>query len=322
MWLHRSYFLEDAAGGIDLMNVTFVTGASSGLGRQIAMSLAARGDLIVVAARRRELLDALVREIETAGGRARAITCDVTDREQVSRAVALVESTDGPIERLVSCVGGGKRTTIDDFRAAQVEQMLSLNVMGTANCLEAVLPRMLHRERGHIVAISSLAAARGLPGAAEYSAAKAALSTLLEGLRIDLKSRGIDVTVLSPGFVRTDENKKRRPMEVPLDVAAARMVKAIERRRKSYSFPLWLALFLAVLRCLPPTLADAIVSTVRFRKFRRTQAQHRKIGAPPAMAADDRRHSRTLPSSEPTNQPFVGDKVLNTGTETAPHRIE
>jgi short-subunit dehydrogenase len=264
------------------MNVTFVTGASSGLGRQIALGLAAQGDTIVAVARRRELLDALVREIEAAGGRARAITCDVTDREQVSRAVASVESTDGPIERLVSCAGGGKRTTIDGFQAAQVEQMLSLNVMGIANCLEAVLPTMLHRQRGHIVAISSLAAARGLPGAAEYSAAKAALSTLLEGLRVDLKPRGIDVTILSPGFVRKAENKKRRPMEVPLDVAAARMVKAIGRRRRSYSFPLWLALFLAVLRCLPPTLADAIVSTVRSRKFRRTQVQKRENGAPPA----------------------------------------
>jgi len=304
------------------MNVTFVTGASSGLGRQIAISLAARGDAIVVVARRRELLDALVREIEAAGGRARAITCDVTDREQVSRAVALVESTDGPIERLVSCVGGGKRTMIDGFRAAQVEQMLSLNVMGTANCLEAVLPRMLDRQRGHIVAISSLGAARGLPSAAEFSAAKAALSTLLEGLRVDLKPRGIDVTILSPGFVRSDENRKRRPMEVPLVVAAARMVKAIERRRKSYSFPQWLAFLLAVLRYLPPTLADAIVSTVRFRKFRRTQVQHQEIDAPSATAAGDRRHPRTLPTSEPTTHPFVGEKALNIGTGTAPHRIE
>jgi short-subunit dehydrogenase len=304
------------------MNVTFVTGASSGLGRQIAMSLAVRGDVVVVVARRRELLDALVREIEAAGGRARAITCDVTDREQVSRAVALVESTEGPIERLVSCVGGGKRTTIDGFRAAQVEQMLSLNVMGTANCLEAVLPRMLHRQRGHIVAISSLAAARGLPGAAEYSAAKAALSTLLEGLRIDLKPRGIDVTTLSPGFVRGDENKKRRFMEVPLDVAAARMVKAIERRRRSYSFPQWLAFFLAVFHCLPPTLADAIVSTVRFRKLRPTQVQHREIDAPSATAAGDRRDLRTLPTSELTTHPFVGEEVLNIGTGTAPHRME
>ena len=255
----------DLAHARDVTSVTIVTGASSGLGRCIAMSLAARGASVVVVARRRELLDALVREIEAAGGRARAITCDVTDREQVSRAVASVESTDGPIERLVSCVGGGNRTTIDGFQAAHVERMLSLNVMGTANCLEAVLPGMLQRQRGHIVAISSLAAARGLPGAAEYSAAKAALSTLFEGLRIDLKPRGIDVTVLSPGLVRGSMKKKRRPLKVPLDVATAHMVKAIERRRKSYSFPKWLALSLAVLRCLPPTVADAIVSTIRFR---------------------------------------------------------
>jgi short-subunit dehydrogenase len=305
-------------------NVTFVTGASSGLGRKIASSLAARGDAVVVVARRRELLDALVREIEAAGGRARAITCDVTDPEQVSRAVASVESTDGPIERLVSCVGGGERTTIDGFRAAQVEQMLSLNVMGTANCLEAVLPRMLRRQRGHIVAISSLAAARGLPGAAEYSAAKAALSTLFEGLRIDLKPRGIDVTILSPGFIKRGTSKRRRPMKVPLDVAAARMVKAIERRRKTYSFPKWLAWSLAALRCLPPTVADALVSKARFlRKGRQTQAQRSEIDPSPAAAPADRPRRRMVPTtSEMATHAFASEAVLEIGTETAPHRVE
>ncbi|MGH6961234.1 MAG: SDR family NAD(P)-dependent oxidoreductase, partial [Dongiaceae bacterium] len=193
--------LPETPPTVHAMNVTLVTGASSGLGRAIALRLAARGERIIAVARRREPLDALIRDIEAAGGCARAISCDVTDREQVLRAVAEVESTDGPIERLVSCTGGGKRTTVAAFQAAQLEQMLSLNVMGTANCLEAVLPRMLHRRRGHIVAISSLAAARGLPGSAEHSAAKAALSTLLEGLRIDLNRHGIDLTVLSPGFV-------------------------------------------------------------------------------------------------------------------------
>ncbi len=244
------------------MGVTLVTGASSGLGRQIALRLAARGETIVAMARRREPLEALVREIEAGGGRARAIPCDVTDREQVARAVAALEAEDVPIERLVACTGGGKRTTADGFRAAQVEQMLALNVMGTANCLEAVLPGMLGRGRGHIVAISSLAAARGLPGGAEHSAAKAALSTLLEGLRVGLKRRGIDLTVLSPGFVRGDESKKRRPLEMPIDMAAARMVKAIERRRRSYAFPLRLVLILAALRCVPPAWADAIVGAL------------------------------------------------------------
>lgn len=244
------------------MSVTLVTGASSGLGREIAVRLGARGERIVAVARGREFLDAAVRDIEAAGGRARAISCDVTDREQVLRAVAEVESTDGPIERLVSCTGGGKRTTIAAFQAAQLEQMLALNVMGTANCLEAVLPRMLSRRRGHIVAISSLAAARGLPGSPEHSAAKAALSTLLEGLRTDLKHHGIDLTVLSPGFVRGDERKKRRPLEIPIDKAAARMVKAIERRYRSDAFPLSLVLLLAGLRCIPPAWADVVVTAL------------------------------------------------------------
>src|SRR5262249_43832903 len=124
---------------------------------------------------------------------------------------------------------------------------------------EAVIPKMLHRQRGHIVAISSLAAARGLPGSAEYSASKAALSTLLEGLRIDLKRHGIDVTVLYPGFVRSDKQKRGRPAEVPLEIAGARMVKAIERRYRSDSFPLRLVLLLGALRCIPPAWSDAIV---------------------------------------------------------------
>ena len=251
------------------MSITLVTGASSGLGRGIAKRLAARGETIAAVSRRREPLDQLVREIGIAGGRAVAVTCDALDREEVRRVVDLVESTNGPIARLVSCVGGGKRTAIDDFRADQVAEMFALNVLTFANCLEAVLPRMLRRQHGHIVAISSLAATRGLPSAPEYSAAKAALSALLEGLRIDLKSRGIDVTLVSPGFVRGDENKKRRPMDISIDMAATRIVNAIEQRQKTCAFPLRLALILSVLRFVPPTMADAIISTMRSRtKFR------------------------------------------------------
>jgi short-subunit dehydrogenase len=239
-----------------------ITGASSGLGREIALRLAAGGERVVAVARRREPLDFLIRDIEATGGRARALSCDVTDLEQVVRIVADIESTDGPIERLVACTGGGKRTTVAAFRAAQLQEMLSLNVMGTANCLEAVLPRMLQRRRGHIVAISSLAAARGLPNSAEHSAAKAALSTLLEGQRVELKRHGIDLTVLSPGFVRGDESKKRRPLEVPMDIAAARMVKAIRRRYRSDAFPLPFVVLLAALRCIPPSWADLVVTAL------------------------------------------------------------
>lgn len=242
--------------------VTLITGASSGLGRAIALRLAAKGERVVAVARRPKPLDALVQDIESAGGRARAISGDVTDLEQVGRIIDDVEALDGPIGRLVACTGGGRRTTLADFRAAQLQEMLTLNVMGTANCLEAVLPRMLERRSGHIVAISSLAAARGLPNSAEHSAAKAALSTLLEGQRVELKRHGIDLTVLSPGFVQSDESKKRRPLEVPLDIAAERMVKAIRRRSRSDAFPLPYVTLLAALRCIPPSWADLVVTAL------------------------------------------------------------
>src|SRR5262249_40915655 len=82
-----------------------------------------------------------------------------------------------------------------------------------------------------------------------------------EGLRIDLKRHGIDVTILSPGFIRR-ENKKRRPMEVPVEIAAARMVRAIDRRYRSDAFPLRLVLLLAAHRLIPPAWSDAIVTAL------------------------------------------------------------
>ena len=132
-------------------------------------------------------------------------------------------------------------------------------MVGTANCIEAVLPGMLARGHGHIVVTSSLAAWRGLPGAAAYSAAKAALTAMMESLRIDLAPHGIDVTVLAPGFVRTKPEKRRKPFQVDLEAATARMARAIRARRKSYAFPLPLVLALGFGRFLPAPLYDRLM---------------------------------------------------------------
>jgi short-subunit dehydrogenase len=245
------------------MSVTLITGASSGIGRSLALSLAARGEAIAAVARRRELLDTLVREITAKGGRAIALPCDVTDRSQVLQAVATASEALGPIDRLIANAGGGERTSVDDFRAEQIAAMLALNVVGTANCIEAVLPAMLARGRGHIVVMSSIAGFRGLPGAAGYSAAKAALTTLAEALRADLRPRGIDVTVLTPGFIHTKPGKKRRPFELSLEVATGRMVTAILARRRAYAFPWTLVLIARGARLLPAVLYDAVAAGLR-----------------------------------------------------------
>jgi short-subunit dehydrogenase len=245
------------------MSVTLITGASSGIGRSLALSLAARGEVIAAVARRRELLDTLVQEITAKGGRAIALPCDVTDRSQVLQAVATASEALGPIDRVIANAGGGERTSVDDFQAEQIAAMLALNVVGTANCIEAVLPAMLARGRGHIVVMSSIAGFRGLPGGAGYSAAKAALTTLAEALRADLRPRGIDVTVLTPGFIRTKPQKKPRPFELPLEVATERMVAAILARRRAYAFPWTLTFIARGARLLPAVLYDAVATGLR-----------------------------------------------------------
>lgn len=245
------------------MTVTLLTGASSGIGRSLALRLAE--DPLALVARRKTLLDTLAAEIEAAGGQALALACDVTDRAQVAAAVQAAEARFGPIERLIANAGGGRSTDVERFAAAGIEEILRLNVVGTANCIEAVLPGMLARGRGHIVVTSSLAAWRGLPGAAAYSAAKAALTTMMESLRIDLAPHGIDVTVLAPGFVRTNPDKKGKPFQVDLEQATARMARAIRARRKSYAFPLPLVLALGFGRLLPAPLYDRLLRPRRGR---------------------------------------------------------
>lgn len=254
------------------MTVSLVTGASSGIGRSLARRLALKGETIAALARRKPLLDDLVREITDAGGRALAIECDVTDRDQVRAAVAEAEAKLGPIDRLVACAGGGERTHVDAFDADHFDRIFALNVGGTVHCIEAVLPAMLARGRGHIVTVGSLAASRGLPEAAAYSAAKAAVANLTESLRIDLRRRGVSVTLLAPGFVRSkpSPNKRRKPFQVELEAAVDLMVSAILTDKKYYSFPRLLVLAAGVARMLPATLYDGLLGAAGRLSKRKT----------------------------------------------------
>ena len=250
------------------MAVTFITGASSGIGLSLARRLAAGGDVMALAARREDLLDALAREIEDAGGKALAIACDVTDASAVHSAVATAERELGPIDRLIANAGGGEPTFVDRFDAAEVARTLELNVVGTANCIQSVLPGMLERRSGHLVATSSLAAYRGLPSGAAYSAAKAGLTNMMEALRVDLRGSGVDVSVICPGFVRTSppaagagkpQKKKFRPLRMELEDATERMHRAILARRPYYAFPLPMVLAVGLGWHLPARLYDRLL---------------------------------------------------------------
>jgi short-subunit dehydrogenase len=261
------------------MGIIFLTGASSGIGRSLASRLAARGEVVVLVARRQQLLASLEEEIKHAGGQARIAVCDVTDRSQVVAAVEETRAVLGPIDRLIANAGGGEPTSVDMFSAAHIERLFALNVGGVANCIEAILPDMLQRGAGHIVAVSSLAAYRGLPGAAAYSAAKAGLSNMLESLRIDLKPRGIDVTLICPGFVRTQPSakKQRRPFQLEVEKATRLMELAILTRKRYYAFPAPLVLAVAVGRMLPAQLYDWLLTGRGPRQKQKPKAGERNI---------------------------------------------
>ncbi len=245
------------------MSSTVITGASSGIGHSLARRIAASGAPVALLARRGELLERLADEIRAAGGRALALPCDVTDRRAVGVAIEAAEAALGPVARLVANAGGGRATGVDPFDVDLITEVVTLNFLGTVHCIEAVLPGMLERRAGHLVAVSSLAASRGLPGASAYSASKAALTNFMESLRIDLRGRGVDVTVIAPGFVRTKPgktNKRRRPLRVDLEPATERMWRVIQARRPYDAFPAGLVALTWLGRVLPASWYDRLLA--------------------------------------------------------------
>src|SRR5436853_990338 len=181
----------------------FVTGASSGIGRRLAIELACRGAAVGLVARRGDLLNEIVNEIEAAGGRALALPADVTDSTAVRSAADQLSAKFGPIDVLFANAGVGATTHAKDLDAKQVAGVIDVNIIGVVNSVTAVIPGMVKRGRGQLVAISSLAAYRGLPKSAAYCASKAAVSAFFESLRLDLHGSGIDVTIIQSGFITT-----------------------------------------------------------------------------------------------------------------------
>ena len=244
----------------------FVTGASGGLGAALARELAARGTRVVLAARRREALEELARELGAAGGRADVALLDVGDTEAVRSAVEHWDAELGGLDLVVANAGVAPPAGRDPVSWEGVEPVLRVNVLGAVATLAAALPMMRTRGRGTLAGISSLAALRGMPDSGAYSASKACLSTWLESLQIDLDGTGVTVVDVQPGFVRTpmtDRNRGPMPFLLEVDDAARRTVDGLERGRLLVSYPAGLSLPLRTLaRWMPRRLWVAVMQRV------------------------------------------------------------
>ena len=242
--------------------VAVVTGASSGIGWALAKRLAAEGCKVGLVARRREPLAKLAGEVAAAGGAAAFAVGDVADREQTLRAIHEVAEKLGPVDLLVANAGVGAPTNLDPVNIGDVVKMFQVNTLGVIYSIEAVLPAMLKRGRGHLAAVSSLGSYKGLPGESAYCASKAAVNVYLEGLRIQLRDKGIAVTTILPGFVKTpmtDVNDFKMPFLIDADTAARRIVAALRRRRKVYSFPWQTALMMRAVQWMPDWMTARVM---------------------------------------------------------------
>lgn len=240
--------------------VAVVTGAASGMGRALCRELAREGVRLGLLDRNAEGLQSLSDELRAEGARCAVAIADVSDRQTLRNAITALAAELGAPDLLVASAGITGATLVDDLAVEQTEAMLRVNFLGAVYAIETVLSDMLGRGSGHIIALASPAGCRGAPFAAGYSASKAALVNYLESLRPPLRRRGIFVTTVLPGFVRTPlmETAPAQPpwtMMEP-DIAARHILRAIRRRSRVYAFPWTMKLLLGVLRWLPACCYD------------------------------------------------------------------
>lgn len=250
--------------------IVFLTGASSGIGEALALEMAKRGATIGLLARRAELLSAIAGKIEQNGGIARTFAVDVSDAGAVATAAQSLRGEFGAIDILIANAGiGGNNRETRNFDAAGVTQVINTNLIGAVNAVSAVLPSMLERGSGQLVAISSLAGFRGLPKSAAYCASKAGMTAFFESVRLDVQPRGVAVSIIQPGFIKTPLTSGREakmPFLMELDDAIPLLLAAVEKRKKFAAFPWQLAAIVRAARFLPASIYDKIAGRAGIRE--------------------------------------------------------
>jgi short-subunit dehydrogenase len=229
----------------------WITGASTGIGRALAVALARRGVKVAASARSADTLAELARGHPGIA----PLPLDVLDAAAMAEAVRSIEATLGPIDLAVLNAGTWEPMSTRNFSAAKAARSMAVNYQGIVNGLEALLPAMLQRGAGHIALMASVAGYRGLsPLTAAYAPSKAAVISLAECLRNDLRAQGVRLSVINPGYVATpmtSTNKFPMPFMVSAEDAAKRIVRGLDRGKFEIAFPWQLVAMMKLGRVLP-----------------------------------------------------------------------
>lgn len=250
--------------------IVFLTGASSGIGEALAVEMAKHGAVLGLLARREDLLNSIAEKCESIGGKARVFPCDVVDAKAVQDSADKLRQEFGRIDVLIANAGiGGNNEETRNLKPEAVKRVIDINLLGAVNSVYAVLPQMLEEKSGQLVAISSLAGFRGLPKSAAYSASKAGMTAFFESVRLDVQDKGVAVTIIQPGFIKTPLTSGRAskmPFLMELEDALPLFINAIEQKKKFAAFPWQLANFVRLGRIFPAWLYDKIASGAKYRE--------------------------------------------------------
>ncbi len=237
-----------------MKKIAWVTGASKGLGKSITQELLKDGWIVAITSRNLVELETVAEEFASFKGEVRAYPLDIEDNEEVERTVNIIEQDLGQIDLAILNAGTYIRFGADEFSVDLFNKQININLLGTVNCIVAVLNNFKVRKSGHIAVVSSLSAYRGLPYASAYGASKAALSNICESLKPELDNLSIGLSLVHPGFVRTpltSKNDFQMPFIIDSEVAAKVIVKGIYLKKFEISFPFRFVIIMKFLRILP-----------------------------------------------------------------------
>lgn len=240
-----------------------ITGASSGIGYELAKQLAEEKCNLILLARRKEILDSLAQKIKTDKNTILTYQCDIRNKSEVTNVFMHIRTKTDRIEIAILNSGVGQNVTIDNFKSDLADQTFQVNVLGMIYCIEELLKDFLPHKNGVIVGVSSIADVRGFPRSGIYCASKAAVSTFLESLRVELKPHNIKIITVRPGWVTTPMIKKndfKMPFLMDADKAAKIIINGIKKEKKVIEFPFGTVLGGKIIKILPNFIFDYLTT--------------------------------------------------------------
>jgi len=239
--------------------VVLITGASTGIGKALAESLLKLDCKLVLVARRIELIE----QFQVSNRQPLIIKCDVSKKEEVIDANKKILDKFGGVDVAILNAGVGFHMDVKNYNSTLADKTYGTNLFGVIYWVEQILPDILKKKKGIIVGVSSLADNRGYSKSGFYSSSKAALTTYLEGLSLDLKPYGIKVITVRPGFVDTpinSENKYPMPFMMNADKAAKIILRGIQKEKRMIQFPWQTVMITRLIGLLPGTFYEWLAS--------------------------------------------------------------